>query len=150
MEAQAVGTAGSGPPASSTFRSRTDLVALQVNVLDQQGRAVPNLQMEDFVVFEEGARQTVTLFATSTAPLDVMLLLDTSGSMKERMSAAQDAASELLETLRPDDQAALILFSDSVRIAQTLTAAAAALQRAIRNVSPAGGTARSRGPTRRR
>ena len=141
LAAQAVGTSGVLPPASGTFRSRTDLVALQVTVLDQQGRSVPNLLMEDFAVFEEGMRQPVTLFATSTAPLDVMLLLDTSGSMKERMSAAQDAAIELVETLRPGDRAALILFSESVRIAQALTGNTGALEAAIRDASPAGGTA---------
>jgi Ca-activated chloride channel family protein len=139
--AQAVGTSGVLPPASGTFRSRTDLVTLQVTVLDQNGRLVPTLQLEDFAVFEEGIRQAVSLFGTSTAPLDVMLLLDTSGSMKERMNAAQDAAIELVATLRPGDRAALILFSESVRIAQTLTGDAGALEAAIRAASPAGGTA---------
>jgi Ca-activated chloride channel homolog len=141
IAAQAVGTSGTVPPAASTFRSRTDLVALQVTVLDQHGRAVPNLQLDDFAVFEEGVRQPVALFGTSSAPLDVMLLLDTSGSMRERMSAAQGAAIELVQTLRPEDRASLILFSDSVRIAQPLTGNVGALVAAIRDASPAGGTA---------
>lgn len=129
------------PSQASTFRSRTDLVALQVTVVDQAGRPVPGLRMEDFVVVEEGDPQTVTLFATSAAPLDVMLLLDTSGSMGERMAAARDAASSLVRTLRPGDRAALVLFSDRVRIAQGLTGDQTLLEGAIGMAAPGGGTA---------
>jgi Ca-activated chloride channel family protein len=138
-DAQTVGTSGSRPTAP--FRSRTDLVALQVTVVDQDGRPVPNLHMEDFAVFEEGARQDVTLFATSSAPLDVMLLLDASGSMRVRMDAARAAAIDLVRTLRPGDRGALVLFSDAVRIAQPLTENHAQLETAIYGARPAGGTA---------
>jgi Ca-activated chloride channel family protein len=135
------GTSGTVPPPSSTFRARTDLVALQVSVVDAQGRSISDLRIEDFAVFEEGMRQPVTLFATSTSPVDIMLLLDTSGSMGERLAAARDAALELVHTLRPGDRAALVLFSDLVRIAQSLTDDHASLEAAIRSASPAGGTA---------
>ena len=100
-----------------------------------------DLRQEDFAVFEEGAAQTVTLFATSSAPLDVMLLLDASGSMRERMKAATDAALDLVRALRPGDRAALVVFRDSVRIAQGLTEDHALLEAAIRDVATAGGTA---------
>jgi Ca-activated chloride channel family protein len=70
-----------------------------------------------------------------------MLLLDASGSMGERMPAARAAALDLVRTLRPSDRGALVLFSDSVRIAQALTDDHARLEAAIRDAAPAGGTA---------
>lgn len=137
-----VGTTGSrGAPLHGTFRSRTDLVALQVAVVDKDGRPVPDLRREDFAVFEEGVPQAVTLFATSSAPLDVMLLLDASGSMQERMASARAAAVELLHTLRRGDRAALILFNDHVRMAQALTEDRGLVEAAILKATPSGGTA---------
>jgi Ca-activated chloride channel family protein len=132
---------GSPPSAVAVFRSSTDIVALQTTVIDQQGKVVPNLRMEDFAVYEEGMRQPVTLFATATAPVDIMLLLDVSGSMNERMDAARAAAMELVHTLRPDDRGALVVFSDYVRIAQGLTADRLSLESAIREAQTRGGTA---------
>lgn len=123
------------------FRTRTDLVVLQVTVVDGHGKAVPDLRMEDFAIFEEGVRQPVALFDTATAPLDLMLLLDTSASMIGRMDAARAAALELVHRSRADDRTALILFSDEVKMAQTLTGDVASLEAAIRSAWAAGGTA---------
>src|SRR5687767_9431986 len=61
------------PPPPPVFRSQTDLVVLQVSVVDGQQRFVPGLQLEDFAVYEEGARQQVMLFAATSMPLDVTL-----------------------------------------------------------------------------
>jgi Ca-activated chloride channel family protein len=124
-----------------TFRSGTELVPLQVTVLDAQRRYVADLHADDFTVFEEGVRQPVTLFATATAPLDLMLLLDTSGSMVDRMPVARDAAINFVRTLRPQDRAAVIAFNNNVRIAQPLTSDVRALEEAIRGTVPIGGTA---------
>ena len=132
---------GQAASAAGTFRSQTDLVALQVSVVDQAGRPVPGLDVDAFAIFDEGARQPISVFATSMAPLDLMLLFDVSGSMGQRMAAARDAAIDLVQTLRPGDRAALVLFNDRVRMAQALTGDRALLEAAIRGASPAGGTA---------
>jgi VWFA-related protein len=93
------------------------------------------------VILEEGTRQPLTLFETASAPLDVMLLLDTSGSMGIRMEAAHGAAIELVRALRAGDRASLVLFSDQVRIAQPLTGDLALVESAIRRAAAMGGTA---------
>jgi Ca-activated chloride channel family protein len=123
------------------FRSLTELVVLQVSVTDANGKFVPDLTASDFAVFEEGRQQTISLFSTSTAPLDLMLLMDTSASMNTRIGLARQAASRLTGTLRPEDRAAFVTFSDRVRVVQALTHDKNALDAAIRDATPRGGTA---------
>ena len=126
---------------ASPFRSGTELVPLQVAVTDASRRYVPDLRVEDFAVFEEGVRQDVTLFAAATAPVDVMLLLDTSFSMVQRMEVTQEAAINFVRALRQGDRAAVVPFNEVVRITQPLTADLARVEDAIRAASPSGGTA---------
>jgi VWFA-related protein len=112
-----------------------------VAVVNSYGRYVAHLQAEDFAVYEQGVRQTVSFFATSSTPLDLMLLVDTSGSMWKRLDLAQQAATSFVRTLRSGDRAAVILFSDRVRVAQALTEDMSAVEAAIRDASAYGGTA---------
>jgi Ca-activated chloride channel family protein len=128
-------------PAQPLFRGHTDLVALQVTVVDQQHRVVPDLRVEDFRVFEDGQPQTVSLFAAGTAPLDLMLLLDTSGSMVGILEIARRAAVSFARRLRPDDRAGVILINERVGVGQRLTNDAVALERAIEQAPIAGETA---------
>src|SRR5512134_2800686 len=82
--AAAVATAGllpSVPLAGQRFSAGTELVALQVSVTDEQRRYVSDLTAQDFGVFEDGIPQAVSVFAAAAAPVDVMLLLDSSSSM---------------------------------------------------------------------
>ena len=127
--------------APGTFRSGTELVALPVTVVDSRGQYVPNLVQDDFAVYEEGAQQSVALFAATAVPLDLMLVIDTSGSMRDRMDAAQRAAVEFVRALKPDDRAAVVLFGDRVRTAESLTADRARLEEAILGARAGGGTA---------
>jgi Ca-activated chloride channel homolog len=128
-------------PAQTIFRSETDLVALQVTVVDQHHRFVPDLRVEDFRVFEDGQPQAVSLFAAGTAPLDLMLLMDTSASMAGILEIAQRAAVNFARRLGPDDRAGVILINERVRVGHRLTTDAVALERAIEQAPIAGGTA---------
>jgi len=132
---------GSSSSAPGMFRSGAELVVLQVTVLDGLGRYVPRLRAEDFAVFEDGAPQTITHFSTATAPVDLMLLIDTSASMAERLDAAQHAAIDLVRTRRSDERTAVVSFSDRVRVVQPLTSDVAAVENAIRSTVASGGTA---------
>jgi Ca-activated chloride channel family protein len=134
-------TAPASRAQAAQFRSGTELVVLQVSVVDQQRRLISGLSQEDFAVFEEGRSQPVSLFASTTAPLDLMLLLDTSSSMYERLAATQEAAINFVRTLKAGDRGAVVLFNDSVRIAQALTGDSEALDTAIQGAATAGGTA---------
>jgi len=130
-----------GPAGPDRFRSQTELVVLQVSVVDQHGRFVTGLGVDDFGVFEDGTRQSVTFFAANAAPLDLVLLIDTSSSMFGRMALAQDAAIDLIRTLKPGDRGAVVLFSHTIRIAHPLTGDFPRLETAIRGAVPSGATA---------
>ena len=128
-------------PPAATYRARTDLVVLQVAVTDARHRYVPGLGAEDFVVYEDGAPQKIVVFASAAAPLDVMLLMDTSASMDGRLDVAQRAAIGLLEMLRPGDRAGLLVFNTAAEFAHPLSAERDLVAAAVRRTSPGGATA---------
>ena len=127
------------PPA--VFRAGTDLVVLQVSVSDGQRRHVSGLQAENFTVLDEGVPQPVAVFATSESPLDVLLLMDTSGSMGFRLPEAKRAGANLVGSLRREDRAGLIVFDTGATVAHALSHEHASVVQAIRAVAPAGATA---------
>jgi VWFA-related protein len=135
----APGVGAQAPPPA--FRSAAELVVLQVSVTDERRRFVADLQRDDFAILEEGAAQDMTLFASADAPLDLMLLLDGSASMYQHLRVVREAAANFIRTLRPGDRASVVVFSDRVRVVQSLTGEAAALEGAIRGLAPAGNTA---------
>lgn len=123
------------------FRSAASVVALNVTVQDAQARYVKGLQSTDFAVYEEGIRQDVRFFYAAALPLDLVLLLDTSTSMRPAMPIAEQAARGLLSTLAPGDRAAILGFADRVTVVQDLTADRAALAAAPLRTQAAGYTA---------
>ena len=129
------------PAAQPAFRSETDLVALQVTVVDHQRQYVPNLRVEDFKVLEEGQPQAISLFAAGQMPLDLMMVLDTSASMAGLLPMARQAAVNFVRRLGPADRAGVILVNNRVRIASALTHNAVDLEKAIREAAIAGKTA---------
>lgn len=123
------------------FRSGADLVALNVAVLDQNQHFVRGLAPGDFAVYEDGVRQDVSFFAAQEVPLDLILLVDTSSSMTDKMPTVRAAALGFLHTLRPMDRGAIVTFADGVRVAQPLTSDEAALVHAVNSTQPRGATA---------
>ena len=141
IAAAVVLSAGLAAAQTGVYRASTDLVVLQVSVSDAQRRHVPGLRAENFTVFDEGIPQPVAVFATSDAPLDVLLLLDTSGSMDAGLPIAKLAASDLVGRLRSDDRAGLIVFDEGAKVVHPLSVTHESVIAAIREVAPAGGTA---------
>lgn len=121
------------------FRSGASLVALNVTVTDD-GKHVTGLAREDFEVYEDGIRQPIRFFESAAVPMDVILLLDTSSSMRDRMSTVHDAARGFMEQLRPQDRGAVVAFSDHVQVVQDLTSDGAAIAAAINATEPRGST----------
>jgi Ca-activated chloride channel family protein len=126
--------------AQQRFRAGIELVSLNVTVTDGTGRYVTDLNQDEFEVFEDGARQTVTFFTRTQQPISLALLLDTSASMEERMGIAQEAAIGFAHHLQKDDQAEVIDFDSQVRILSPFTNDAAALEKAIRATTANGST----------
>jgi Ca-activated chloride channel family protein len=127
-------------PTPRVFRSSASMVALNVTVTDGH-KLITGLNRRDFAVYEDGVQQEVRFFESSNVPMDVILLLDTSSSMRDRMPVVHEAAKSFMKILRPGDRGAIVAFSDNVRVIQDLTSDASAIESAISSTVAAGATA---------
>lgn len=128
------------PSQGAVFRAGASLVSVNVTVTDGK-RYVPGLRQADFAVYEDGVQQDIQFFEAKAVPVDLILLMDTSSSMRDKMDVVQEAALGFLKNLRGDDRGAVVAFSDGVNVLQTLTAERAALDEAVKRAEPHGGTA---------
>ncbi len=165
------------PPAEEVdegdvVRVETQLVTVPALVTDKSGRPLAGLRAENFVVLEDGKEQRVTNFATTEAPFEIALLLDTSGSTRAELGLIRDAANAFINALRPGDRVGIVAFNNAPRngspvatvdILSGLNSDRKALRAAIENLRTSNGTpfydalgliaawtARGGGPHRRR
>ncbi len=96
-------------------RVETQLVSVPAVVTDRNGRPLAGLQAENFVVLEDGKPQRVTNFATTEAPFEIALLLDTSGSTHDELGLIRDAANAFITALRPGDRVGIVAFNNAPR-----------------------------------
>src|SRR5258708_14519849 len=94
-------------------RVETQLVSVPTVVTDRNGRPVAGLRAENFAVFEDGHPQRVSNFATTGAPFEIALLLDTSGSTREELGLMRDAAQAFLGALRSGDRVEIVAFNNA-------------------------------------
>ena len=120
---------------------RVNRVLLWVTATDKQGNLVTDLAREDFKIYENGEEQKVLDFYHEERPITMAILLDTSGSMQEKIQEVHEAAGAFVDTLRPQDRALIIDFDDKVFLIQDLTAEHDALKEAIQSTEPLGATA---------
>ncbi|TAK18514.1 MAG: VWA domain-containing protein, partial [Acidobacteria bacterium] len=126
-----------------SFRSNTDLINVTVTVTDANGRFVPGLTRDDFVVYEDGRPQVVQQFDSDRVPVSLGIALDTSGSMAgEKIQAAQAALNRFLfDLLGKQDQVFLYRFDSQPQLIQGWTSDRAAVSRALGTAQARGGTA---------
>ena len=133
--------ASSSPAQAPTFRSRVDLVTVDVAV-QRGGRPVTGLTLDDFEVRDNGVRQTLSRLVTEALPLDAWLVFDASSSLRgEPIRQLQQAASAFVAALAPGDSAALVTFSNEICVPQMPTTNLAAVQSAISRIEPRSATA---------
>lgn len=126
--------------AGDVIRVSTTLVTIPVSVMDREGRYVPNLQKEDFRIWEDGTEQEVAFFQSVDKPFSVVLMLDTSPSTQFRLEDIQDAAISFVNQLRPDDRVMVVSFNDDIRILSDFTTDRSKLNRAIQRARTDDGT----------
>ena len=122
------------------FRSAAQLVPLSITVTDKDNHFVKGLTASDFAVFEDGVPQQVQFFEASSVPLDLIIMLDISSSMSDKMDVVHEAAVGFVKTLRDVDRGAVITFADAVDVTQVFTSDRAALEQAIRRTTARGAT----------
>jgi len=102
---------------SENIRLAVDLVVLDAQVIQQKtGRVAGNLKMEDFLVAEDGVRQTITHFSQDSLPLSVILLIDRGGCLDPFSEKVRHATLEALQRLRPVDEVALMSFANNTEL----------------------------------
>jgi len=131
------------------LRVETQLVTVPAVVTDRTGRPLTGLRAENFIILEDGKPQRVTNFATTEAPFEIALLLDTSGSTREELSLIRDAANAFINALRPGDRVGIVAFNNlarngsplaTVEILSPLNSDRQALRAAIQNLGTSNGT----------
>lgn len=136
-------------PEDEVIRVDTELVEVPVVITDRTGKPLLNLKQNSFVVFEDGKPQEIADFAATTAPFEVALLLDTSGSARSELELIRRAALNFINSLRPGDRVAIIAFktnildrkaSSAVEIASPLTADRNTLTEALTKINTSNGT----------
>lgn len=124
-----------------TFRAEARLVEIHATVFDSRGRHITGLRQEDFQILDNQQPQPVEIFESDESPFSLGLLLDITGSMEEALPLVKQACLQLLDELRPQDQAAVFSFSDRMMEAQDFTADRKAAAAAIRRLRAGGKTA---------
>jgi VWFA-related protein len=131
-------------PDNQTLTVTVDLVNILFTVADKKGKFITNLKKEDFRVFEDNRPQVVTNFSSETdLPLTIALLVDVSGSIREKLRFEQEAAIEFFySTLqRGKDKALVIAFDSAPEVLQEFTDNPETLANAVRKLRAGGGTA---------
>jgi Ca-activated chloride channel family protein len=125
------------------FKSGVELINVTATVADVNGRFVPGLRQEDFIVYEDDEPVTVTQFSAERVPVSLGIALDTSGSMAgNKIQEAQAALDHLLyDLLDRQDEVFLYRFSNTPVLLQPWTKDRQQLSRALGRIEPNGGTA---------
>ena len=99
-----------------TFHSDVSLVRVDAQVVDRDNRAITGLTAQDFVLLESGKQQEIKNFVKEDMPVDVLLLLDVSGSMQTHVQTIANAAHDALRVLGKDDRVAIMVFDRATRV----------------------------------
>ena len=127
----------------SSIRVDVNLVGVIASVLDQNNRPVPDLQPDQFEIYEEGKPQKIEVFEPDTQqPLDLALMIDSSLSEIKELQFETDAAARFIgQVVRPEDRVGIFQFADTVTQLASFSGNVAQLQAAVRRVAPGDGTA---------
>jgi VWFA-related protein len=118
-----------------------ELVQLPVSVLDKRGLSIPGLRQEHFSVYEDKIQQDISLFVQEDVPLSIVLLIDSSGSMLQKLDALQTGAMTFVKGSNPEDETSIVSFGKDAMIEQDFTGNTSELRRALRRIRPNGDTA---------
>jgi VWFA-related protein len=119
------------------IKTNVDLVTIDALVLQKNtARAVGSLKPEDFLLSEDGNKQTITHFSQDSLPLSVLLLIDRGGCLDPFGEEVRRAANDALSLLKPSDEVAVMTYHDTVELRQEFTRDRHPVERALRYVPP--------------
>ena len=125
----------SEPPSSpeQTFKVNVNLVVIDAQVLKKKTRQpVPSLSAEDFLLFENGVKQQIASLSQDKLPLSVVFLFDLTDSVRPVLQSLADGALQALQHLKPEDEAAVMVYAASAQLLQGFTTDHELVVKAIR------------------
>jgi VWFA-related protein len=128
-------------PGEVTTEVSPQLLRLNVSVTDRNGRALSGLGAQDFTLFENGQERKIVDVKPVNAPFNLVLLLDVSGSVEERIDFIRKAARNFLSTASPQDRISIISFRDDIQIISEFTTDRQKLSVSLDKIEAGGGTA---------
>ena len=129
------------PPGRIVSSVAPQLMRFNASVTDRNGRAIGGMRESDFTVWENGIERRVTNVAPANEPFNLVLLLDVSGSVEERMDFIRKAARDFLRTTSPQDRIAIISFRDDIQVISDFSTDRQLLSRKLDEIDAGGATA---------
>jgi VWFA-related protein len=129
------------PPGQIVSTVAPQLLRFNASVTDRNGRAISGMRENDFTVFENGIERQITNVSPANEPFNLVLLLDVSGSVEERMDFIRKAARDFLRTTSPQDRIAIISFRDDIQVISDFSTDRAMLSKKLDEIDAGGGTA---------
>src|SRR5580658_2507693 len=134
------------PPApadqeTAIFTADTNLVVLYASVVDKNGKLVTNLPQSAFKVYENTVEQPLKTFRHEDVPVSMGIIIDNSGSMRDKRARVAAASLALVKASNPDDEEFLVDFNDEPYLDQDFTSDTKKLEQALDHLDSRGGTA---------
>ena len=128
-------------PGMFVFKKQVEEVVLHATVVDERRHLVPYLERGAFSVFENGAPQAITSFRREDVPVAMGIVIDNSGSMRDKRDKVNQAVLNLIRASNPQDEIFVVNFSQNYYLDQDFTSDPGLLERALHQVSMQGSTA---------
>ena len=128
-------------PGGFVFHSDVQEVVLHATVMDDKQHIVTDLDQSAFTVFEDGKPQVIKSFRHEDIPISLGIVIDNSGSMREKRAKVVKAAINLVKASNPNDEVFVVNFSDEYFLDQSFTSKIGLLQTALEKYETRGGTA---------
>jgi Ca-activated chloride channel homolog len=135
------GTTPDQEEGSFVFRKQVEEVVLHATVVDDKQRMVTNLEKQSFTVLEDGRPQNIISFRHEDIPVAMAVVIDNSGSMREKREKVNKAAINLVKSSNPSDEVCIVNFNDEYYLDQDFTADISKMREALEKVDTRGGTA---------
>ncbi len=123
------------------FRTETRLVLLHATVVDNKGHLIPDLKKDAFRVQENGVDQQLKIFKREDIPVSVGMVIDNSGSMRDKRKRVEAASLNLVKASNPQDEVFIVNFNDEAILDVTMTSDMKKMEEGLARIDSRGGTA---------
>jgi Ca-activated chloride channel family protein len=132
---------GSEDQGRFVFKKQVQEVVLHATVVDEAGRLITSLNRNDFTVYQNGRPETITSFRREDVPVAIGIVVDNSGSMRDKRARVNQAVLNLIHASNPSDEVFVVNFSQTPYLDQDFTSDVNLLQTALHQVTSRGSTA---------